>query len=456
MKKMMRLWHKHNANIVLIVLLVVFTFYATFLALKLKRAIVPDEPYRFEVSQHFATTWGIPDDVAVAEYYGEDLHRNPYLGYWIFARIINIQDLIAPSGGERQTLVFLRMANVLFALGTVLYGFFISKELIKHKWWRLLPVFLVTNTLMFVFLSGGVSYDNPTNFFCAASLFYLIRVLNKKSFLSNTLGWVIFILIGSLIKTTVLPLALVMVVVWLIFVLKNRKEITLSGVKDWKTICLFIILVIVLAFIIGLYGVNVIKFQSLTPACRDTFSTEICQATPFAIRQKELGLPEKLSVLEAFKRGYPEPIRYTFDSWIPEMMKRIFGIMAHKNYFPIATSYIQIALLWVLFLGARYSKKPGDIFLSLLGIFSFYTLTLIAINYNTELVYGFDKFVALQGRYIFPVITIAVVLIAIILTKVQHKLTRFVTAGVLIVLFLYSGPIRFLWYYSSVFADWFI
>ncbi len=443
-------------TIVLIVLLLVFTFYSVFLALKLETGIIPDEPYRFEVTQYFTNTWGIPQDVPIAEEYGENLQRNPYLGYWIFARTLNIYNLIIPTAEERQTLVFLRIINVVFSLGTVILCFFISKELIKKKWWQLLPVFLLTNTLMFVFLSGGVSYDNPANFFCAAGILFLVRVLKNKSFEKNSMGWIIFILLASLVKYAVLPLALIMFIVWLVFTVKNKMKISISQLKSIKSLSLLFIMIALLIAVGGLYGVNLVKFQSITPSCRDTFSADICQNTPYAIRLKELGLPEKLSLLEAFKRGYPEPIRYTFFTWIPEMIKRIFGIMAHKNYFPIGTAYFQIALLWVIILGVRYWKKPEFTTTSLLGIFVFYALALIYINYNTELVYGFDKYVALQGRYIFLVVTIGFSLLSLALTHVSNKTIKLGTAAFLVLLFLYGGPIRFFWYYHSVFADWFI
>jgi len=455
-KKITKTWQKHNTNFILVVLLLVFTFYTVLIAVRLENGIIPDEPYRFEVSQHFAVTWGIPVDVPIAVYYGENLRRNPYLGYWIFGRALNIYQLISPFATDRQELVFLRLVNMIFALGTVLYGFFISKELIENKWWQLLPVFLMTNTLMFVFLSGGVSYDNPTNFVCAAGILYLIRSLKNKQFITNSIRWMIFILLGSLIKYSILPLVLIMFIVWIIFTIKNRKTIKVDQIKGIKPISMVVILAVLVILVVLLYGINLFKFQSFTPACQDTFSAEICEATPYAIRQQELGLPEKLSLLEAFKRGYPEPIRYTFFTWIPEMIKRVFGIMAHNNYFPISTSYFQIALLWIIFLAFRYWRNPEYTSIGLLGIFIAYALSLIYINYNTELVFGFDKYVALQGRYIFPVLIIGYTLLTLTLIKVSNKLIKYGTLGLLVILFLYGGPIRFLQYYHSVFTDWFI
>ena len=456
-KRILKLWKKFNAMFVLVLLLLIFSGYSIFIACKLNKGYIPDEIYRYEVVKHFETTWGIPNDVPITLTTGEDLHRNPYLGYWIFGRVLNIIDVFSPQGNDWQDLVALRIANWLFSFGAVIFTYLISKAIIKNKWLQLLPVFMLTNTLMYVFLSGGVSYDNPVNLLCTAGIYFFIRVLKKEDFLNNSLWWMVFLSISALIKHTVLPLALIMVVFWIIFIIRNRKENKVKPLnKKWLTYCLLVVLLIFVGLNISLYGVNLIKFHSIRPSCNDTFSNEICQETVFVKRLKELGLSEKLSLHEAIKQGHPDPIRYTFDEWIREMLKRINGIMGGHNYFPIVVSYFHIALYWMALLGFRYIRKPSYKILALLGIFSFYAVVLIYMNYDSELVYGFNKYIALQGRYIFPVISIAYIMVSHILSKVSNKVIKFGTLGLLILLFLYGGPIRFIWYYNSVFADWFI
>jgi hypothetical protein len=398
----------------------------------------------------------VPENYSASFTSGIDIKHNPYLGYWVFGRILNIFDLISSSATEHQQLIFLRVVNVGFSLGAVIFCYLLSKELIKNKWWQLLPVFMLTNTLMFVFLSGGVSYDNPVNLACFAAIYFLIRVLKGKSFVVNSLTWWICIFIASLIKYSILPLTLVMGVTWLIFLIKNWKKLRIRPIMNVKVIILLCLFIGLFSLNLFLYSRNLIKFHSLTPSCLDTFSSEICQASSYAIREQELALPEKLSLLQAIKQGHPEPVRYFFDEWAREMLKRIYGIMGHKNYFPINIAYFHIAFFWILLLGFRYIKKPDFTRISLAAIFIFYMLVLVAMNYNTELAYGFNKYIALQGRYLFPVIGIGYVLITHILTKTTNKVLRWGTLVALVGLFLYSGPIRFIWYYGSVFTDWFI
>ena len=456
MKKSLLIWEKFNTQLLLALLILVFSGYAVYVATHLQRDIVPDEPYHFAVSKSFAPTWGIPEDVFEARSMGVSTRQNPFFAYWLNGRALNLLNWVKPNSSDWQQLVFLRLVNVVYSIGTVIFAYLFSKELIQHKWWSLLPVFILTNTLMFVLLSGGVSYDNLTNLLSIAGLYYLLRVLKGKDFVINSLLWLILIALGALTKETILPLALGMTVAWVIFVIKNRSNLDLTVLKTSRAIVLLFVMALLVVGNLAIYGLNLIRYQSLTPACSDVYTLEFCQSTAQAIRRQQLALPEKLTVLQAFRQGYPEPIRYAFDTWIRAMLMKTFGIMGgQKSYYPIGITYFHILLYWMIALGIRYYQKTSYKIYALAGIFCFYALTLFIKNYSIELAYGFIQ-VALQGRYIFPVIGIAYGLGSFGLMKVPKKLIRSITLLVIIILFLYGGPIRFIIYNQSVFADWFV
>lgn len=448
-------WHRLNDKLLLAFLILVFAAYAVYVAVNLQRDIVPDEPYHFSVSQAFSETWGLPEEVSAAKSIGVYVRRSPTLAYWVYGRSLNLLDLIRPDASPWQQLVFLRLVNVVFSVGTVIFTYLFSKELIQQKWWSLLPVFALTNTLMFVMLSGGVSYDNLTNFLSIAGLFFLLRVLKNKDFLLNSLGWLILISLGTLAKETILPLALAMFVVWVVFIFKHRKNIQLRPFRSFWSVILIVFLIMVVVANLALYGLNLLQHGSLTPSCEDYYTKEFCENTGFAQRREQLALKDEPNLFQAFRRGYPEPIRYAFDTWIRAMLMKIFGIMGGQHsYYPIGIAYFHILLYWYLALGIRFFKKASFKVYSLIGVFGFYALTLFIKNYDIELAYGFIQ-VALQGRYIFPVIGIAYGLAAYGLMKVPVKWVRWGTLILTILLFLYGGPIRFILYNQSVFADWF-
>lgn len=455
--KQVKTWIINQSQLlVFIVLLIVFAAYTIFLAFNLKPGIIPDETHRFSVSEYFVTTWGIPENVPPAQAAGESLNRSSFLGYWIYGRMLALFFAVVPNATEWQSLVFLRLFNAIFSWGTVVFTFFIAKEIIKNKWLQLLPIFMLTHTLMFVFLSGGVNYDNPTIFFCSASLLFFIRVIKKDDFIKNSVAWLIFICIACLIKFSILPLAFIMSLIWVIFIIKNKPEISTDQLTDRTTLIGLIILLALIVANFNIYGVNIIRYQSITPSCTDVYSKEICDVSTYIIRHQEMALPNKLTIFEAFRQGNPEPIRFIFGFWIRDMADRIFGIMGHKIYFPISVSYFIMMIYWSIGLGMRYIRKLNFLITSLICVFLFYSLVLIWMNYNSKLTYGFHTAVALQGRYIFPVIMIAFVLWGYILENVTNKLLRYSTIFSIVALFFYGGPIRFIWYYQTVFADWFI
>lgn len=439
----------------LVIILAIFLFYSNYLAMNLKTGIIPDEPYRYEVSQYFSHTLGVPKDVPIAVVYGDNLSRNPFLGYWIFGRVLNFVTWVTPESTDFQQLVWLRLVNSLFAVGTLIVTYLMSKELIKNRWMQLLPVFFLANTLMFVFLAGGVNYDNPTNLLCALGIYYLVRILGGKDFLKNTCGWLVSLMVASLIKYAILPLILFTTIIWLVYVINHKGILKTLKPERWQQ---YLLLAICAVFMIGnlwLYGGNLLQFHSLIPKCTDTYSKEICQESVYIVRFAELGLPERLTLMGAFRQGYPEPIRYLFEVWIPEMLARIFGIMGHKTYFPIVISYFQIAFYWLILLGVRNIRKPGYRSINLVLLILAYAAVLFVMNYQDELAYGFKQ-VAFQGRYFFPVISLAFVMVGKLLENVKNKYVRLATIIGLVLLFLYGSPIRFFWYRESVFFDWFV
>ena len=451
--------HKDFGRIQLILfifLLIIFVGYAIFLAFNLQTGIIPDESHRFGVSKYLVNTWGIPKDIPLTKISGEYIRQGSFLGYWIYARLLSIFITFAPSATEWQLLVFLRLMNALFSLGTVVFVYQISRKIINNKWIQLLPVFMITNTLMFVFLSGGVNYDNPAIFFCTVSLYYFIKSIKDEEFIVSSLTWLVMISTASLIKYSILPLAFIMVVLWVVFYIKTKPVVSFRKLMRFKELFLALVLLILLACNFSIYGLNIIRYHSLQPQCYDVYPEEICDVSTYVVRHRNLALPEKRNVFQAFKQGDPEPIRYIYDYWIRTMMDRIFGIMGHKIYFPINVSYFHLLAFWSFGLGMRYIRKPNFSIISIIIIIVFYALTLVQMNYRSELTYGFGTSIALQGRYIFPVITLMFVFWGYILECVSNKLIQYTTIGVLIALFIYSGPMRFIMYYQTVFADWFI
>jgi hypothetical protein len=446
----------NDTKIVLLLVLSIFVTYSVFIAINLQENIIPDEPAHFTFSKHYSSTWGIPPDVPETYTLGWYIYRNPFLYYWINGRIINVLELIKPNISDWQMLVALRLVNVIYALGTVIFCFFLSKELIKHKWLSLLPVFMLTNTLMFVFLAGGVNYDNLANLFSMAGLFFFVRVLNHKKFIGNSYGWIISIFTGTLVKFTILPLALILIILWTIFTIKNKAKIFPLVFSIKRDILLTLVLVFIFLGNSAIYGYNLLTYQSITPDCTDILSIEQCKISPYSRRYEDLALEKKLTIDESIDLGYPDPLTYLIDSWFPNMLYRIFGILGHQSYFPTRIIiYYRLLIYSAIIFAVRYWKKPHFTYVSLIIIIIFYGTTLFFSNYDSELVYGFRQ-IAMQGRYFFPVIGITYVLFTLIINRIPTKFIRNLMLSFTLFLFIIGGPIKFLRFSDTIFSGWFI
>jgi len=451
-------WRQHNSKVVLGILLTLFFVYAVFLAFRLETHLIPDEPAHFTFAKHFSTTLGIPPDTYETYSWGWYIEQNPFLYYWVSARIINLIQLAYPTATDPELLVSLRIVSVLYALGTLLFCLFISREVIQHKWWQLLPVFLLINTLMFGFIAAGVHYDNLANLFCSASIFFLIKAFKNRNFVENSLAWMISIALGTLVKYPILPLALGMSISWIVYVIIKRKNIFPIKLNWIKTIILTLILTGLVVGNFAIYGINLIRYQSITPPCREILLDSQCEISKYEKRHQDLALQEKLTVAESIAEGYPSPIRYLVVDWVYHILLRIFGLSGHQAYFPYhLITYYQILFYMIVILGLLNLllwRSFSGIEINLLGIAAFYAVVLLIRDYDSELVYGFRQ-VAVQGRYLFPVIPCICVLMTRIIKSTPITMIKYFILAFTIGLISFGGPITILIGYQTTFATWF-
>ncbi|MGC9384764.1 MAG: hypothetical protein ACP5D6_09215 [Kosmotogaceae bacterium] len=455
-KKISQTINIKGPGITLVIMLLIFLWFSAYMALNLKPGIIPDEPAHYAFSRYFASTWGLPPDNVDTFGLGIYIEQNPFLYYWINGRIINLIDLINPGATDWQTLVILRLINVIFAAGTVLFCFLLSKEIIKNSWWQLIPVLLLTNTLMFVFLAAGVNYDNLANLLTMTGLLFFTRVFTREDFLFNSASWMIFISLGTLVKYTILPLALAMGIAWLIYAILHRKEVFPVHFDGIKTLLLLLVLFTLFTGNFLIYGINLIRYEGLLPECEEILLESQCALSPLEQRYQEKAIKPKLTIRESIEKGFPNPFSYAVNTWVHNMLLRTFGMIGHQSYFPLElVRYYKILFYSTALIGLFFLKPRSELTYSLVGISIFYALVLLYSNYINELVYGFIH-IGFQGRYIFPVIGPIFVLFTLIAKNIPVRLLRLLFLGFTLGLFFIGGPITILLKYQEVFSSWFI
>ena len=440
----------------LVCILLAFAIASLYIALNLAEGIIPDEKAHFIFSKVYATTWGIPPDSPETYELGWYIAHNPFLYHWINGRIINLVQVISPTTSDWNLLVVLRLTSVVYSLGTLIFCYLLAKELIRKPWWPLLPVFLLANTLMFAFLSGGVNYDNLVNLLCMAGLYFLVRVFTGKDFITNSLAWLVFMCIGCLAKYTVLPLALFSFIAWLVYTLRQRKVIfPLPKLTKGQT-ALLIILIFLIGGNLAIYGYNLVVYHAVLPSCADLLQPEQCALSPFHIRLEKYGLDHRMTLIESIQAGHPDPVTYFVEFWIKDMLTKTYGILGHKSYFPahIITFY-RLFYLGVLLLASRYWRRPPYAIWSAVFIILGYSLVVFLTNYDSELTYGFKHF-ALQGRYLFPIIGLVYGLVGYTQSQIKNRTVQLVVLALTLILFFVGGPIKFITHYEGVFSTWFL
>lgn len=436
---------------IFLVMLVVFVVCAAYFALHLHKAIVPDEPGHFYISTLFAGTWGTPQPTDYSFALGNSqFNRQPFIYYWINGRLLNLLTLIMPAVSEWRQLLFLRLVSVIYSTLTVIYTYFLALEIIRKRWWPLLVVFLSTSTLMFVFLSGGVSYDNLANLCAVAGTYYLVKVLKGQKIITHSLFWIFVIGLGVLAKKTILPLAAVMFIFWLVYMIRNRRMINLKSERKWQLVVTGLLALLTIGLNLSVYGVNLVRFGEPIPDCTDIYAQQQCDLSVFVRRAKEMGFPEeKLTLRDVIEQRKTNPLTYLDEYWFNRMLTTIYGIMGHQAYYPtLIITFYWLLYIFIFIIAIKYWEKRDYIFYTLLALVISYTIAIFLESYNEELMSGF-RHVAIQGRYLFPVLGILYVLIADFLSRISHGLVRRLSVAYTLFLFALGGPVLFLLFFAA-------
>ena len=436
-------------KLVLLLIILIFTFVITFFAFSFRMGLSPDSSYHLDISKAYSTTLGIPENTTDTYQY-RDITRIAYLYFWINGRILNIN-----NEGINE-IILLRLVNVVYSIGTVYVLYLLSKEVIKDRWKRLLPVFLLTNTLMFVFLSSAINYDNLSNLLSVLSIFFFVKFVKSKLDIKYLLWMTLFLCIGSLTKFTVLPLAGILILLSIVEIFRKRK--LLKDIKFGKEYILLLPILVFGFLNIQLYGINLLKYGELEPNCEQILTHEQCLTNgvyyrdTVTFKEREInGLSDTVKLILSGERV--DPVRYFF-KWLPNITSKVHGIMADSSlYMPESFTHVYIFLLSIgVMIGVIKWKKWSVLDKYLIALCIFYIFILFFFqNYSMYLRYN-HLYLALQGRYIFPVITVMYILFSKSILFIKNDWLRYLILIPLIILFIY-GCLPF--FFTNVDISWF-
>jgi len=467
-------------------LFVYFLVKSCWFALRISPAIPPDEITHFGLSVLFSQSLIPPADSADSYEFGLVTHV-PTLYYFVMGRILGLNLTALPD------LSFLRLSNVLIAFATLVYGYRLLREITNSGAARVLFVALLTNTLMFTFLSASVNYDNLCNMFAAASLYYVVRFFRSRQARFALLG-AAAVLLGCLSKITFLPFAVLLLVGVaghehrnLISALKKLQRSGLKGAFRGWDLFLTLLVVGLLGMNLKLYGGNLLSYGTVQPSIDKVLGLDAALknrvfARDHIVREFKAGrlaysdalqmtgiiehpgdrrdtmflIQQALGDRNQQSQQRIDPFHYFFP-WAEMNAQRIFGIMGHQSVLKQPRELVPYFLIFLAagILGIRWFRRTslnGAAPLLLILALGYAAILMLFVNYSSYRASG-SMMLALQGRYLFPVLVPAYALAANFLTgDGRGKIWPWLVAAIIGAFFVTA---EFPWFIDRTGDDWY-
>lgn len=420
--------------------LVLFFINAGWLALTALYPMAYDENYHLGLirlySHRLLPFWSAqPTGDAV---YGAVARDPSYMYHYLLSFPYRILEYFVKS--ETSQVISLRLFSIIcFGVGIwifrkILLGAGFSKAL-TH-----LALFLFILTPLVPFLAAQINYD-PLTFLLLAIVInqtqQLLSIIKttKKIDIKKVLILAIVCLFASLVKYAFLPIVLALFFTLLWQVRKQNKQswfafakthiATFTQLSAATKVVLLSIVVLLLGLCFERYGINTIRYHTPTPECDQVLSIDNCMAYgPW--RRNFLTHQDKLQ--GKLVPVSTNPFSYFVTIWLSQTTYQLFYTLnGAKSNFQVGRSYrvTRIASVTVFLVGTAlfiyqyaWLRKRYEVTL-LLSVMLFYVGSLLAQNYMDFIHLGLA--VAIQGRYLIPILPIVYILVGASFARILRK-----------------------------------
>lgn len=423
-------------------------FQALWLAFSFAYAMLWDEYYHFGLIQFYAHHLSpfVTSQPHSADIYGEII-RYPAWGYhWLMSFPYRLISLM--TGNESAQIIALRVINVgifagaLIAWRAALLCLVKSKALVNFV--LLVLVLLPLSSL----LAAQINYDSLQFLFAGLAFYWALRFIQAKHLEFKWLALVVGIsLLASIVKYTFLPFFAALAIFLIYWVVRNYRQNfwrrlgeSFQALGRAGQIGLIVLLLVGAGLFVERYGVNLTRYHSVEPDCAQILSEERCLSySPYKRDQRY--------ITDKSDNDLVGPVGFATTTWFGRLYTQYFSTgtrLAYANYtvkrplpVPFTTMLVVIGVSVICFItgGFKLLRRPEAqlalLAAVLLAAALFYT------NYSTYLKFG--QPVAIQGRYMLPVIPLLLGL-GVLVTSVVIKWQKLRSMlAVLLILGLLAG-----------------
>jgi hypothetical protein len=414
-----------------------------------------DEEFHLGVIKIYAEQWSpfLTSQPPGADQFGAIFRDPSYFYHYVLSFPYRLLTLF--TNGETAIIIILRLLNVaIFVWGLLLF----RKVMLRVK---SSPALVNTALAVFVLipivpqLAAHINYDNSLMVLVPAMCLLAFRLIDSfKQRRIDTKALILLLvvcLLMSVIKYAALPFAAATVGFLLIYaVLSFRgkyKKIGSIARNDFlrlsrnARIALVGVALVMLGLFAQRYVVNVVEYGRPVPDCGNVMTVKQCSAYGPWVRDHSYA-KEKPKEFQA------SPVSY-MGSWLKGMYHRLFFAVNGKNAWYMNYRELPVPHTTAIALGVTgvlavlvYSRRifrGRPLLAFLMTLVSFYVLILWLDGFAA---YGYTgRAVAINGRYLLPVLLLFAVLMGYAFSHVLRKLPQAkpYLATLVILLFLHGG-----------------
>ncbi len=387
------------------IIYILFIIQAVYIAMSMKIGIPPDELTHIRFIEYYRDHSLSPFITEQSSGFaiGDVTREVSYLYHYLMSLLLRVLPF-----SMLNEYIILRFVGIGLSLLTLITSVKTMKLLKLPPSIITLGLLITANFSEFLLMSSSINNDNAVWLLTALGFYFSVQLWQQREkAIRPFLYLALVISFGAIVKKTFLPKALVFSIFELGFIWWHRQHLATMlkklSAKDY-------LLIVLILFGIGLtferVGVNVIKYRHVDVICDQIH--EVKQCLEFGVYRRNYNLPSghNLGAIPLFF-FVPAWLFYTFGS--------IFGTQSWVGTFrPPFTINIFLVFIFFVFLIASFIKRKefgkNSIPIQVLWIMSIgYIVINLVFNYllyEKRGRYG----LALQGRYIFPILPTFVIL----------------------------------------------